>query len=160
MEFFILCAIVWLAVFIFIPLERIKELSIAAVIAFIWMVFVDNISANLGYYSYQHTALSIGRAPVFQNLAEGGLGILMINWLKENSLTKLLAVFIMGIMFVFVQNIYIQRGVFSFGSFDMILNFIHHIAALSIFVWLSLAVVGERKVYSGNKSRVWSRRIA
>jgi hypothetical protein len=33
----------------------------------------------------------------------------------------------------------------------VMLSFIHSIAALSIFVWVSLAVVGEERVYYRNK---------
>jgi len=77
----------------------------------------------------------------------------MINWLEESSLTKLLAVLIVALSFVALQYIYIQRGAFSYGSFDMLMSFIHSIAALSIFVWVSLAVVGEERVYNKNKIR-------
>jgi len=153
MEHLILFIVVWLLVFIIVPLDRIKELRYVAVVSIVWMIFVDNLSAYLGYYSYQHTLIPIGRASLFQLLALAGIGILMINWLEESSLTKLLAVLIVAISFVALQYIYIQRGAFSYGSFDMLMSFIHSIAALSIFVWVSLAVVGEERVYNKNKIR-------
>ena len=146
MEHLILFIVVWLLVFSIVPLDRIKELRYVAVVSIVWMIFVDNLSAYLGYYSYQHTLIPIGRASLFQLLALAGIGILMINWLEESSLTKLLAVLIVAISFVALQYIYIQRGAFSYGSFDMLMSFIHSIAALSIFVWVSLAVVGEERV--------------
>lgn len=154
MEQLILSIIIWIIVFLIIPFDRIKQLSIVAVIAFIWMVFVDNISAHLGYYSYQNSIMSLGNASFFQNLLEAGLGIIIINWLKENSLTKLLAVLFTAIIFLVIQNFYIHRDVFIYGTFDNALNFIQKIAALSIFIWLSLVAVGEQKVYSGNKSKI------
>jgi len=153
MEHLILFIVVWLLVFIIVPLDRIKELRYVAVVSIVWMIFVDNLSAYLGYYSYQHTLIPIGRASLFQLLALAGIGILMINWLEESSLTKLLAVLIVALSFVALQYIYIQRGAFSYGSFDMLMSFIHSIAALSIFVWVSLAVVGEERVYNKNKIR-------
>ena len=153
MEHLILFIGVWLLVFIIVPLDRIKELRYVAVVSIVWMIFVDNLSAYLGYYSYQHTLIPIGRASLFQLLALAGIGILMINWLEESSLTKLLAVLIVALSFVALQYIYIQRGAFSYGSFDMLMSFIHSIAALSIFVWVSLAVVGEERVYNKNKIR-------
>lgn len=145
--------IVWSVVIILIPFERIRELSIVAVIAWMWMVFVDNASTALGYYSYQSSLISIGKAPLFQNLAEAGIGILMINWLRENSMTKLLEVFTVALGFVLLHSMYIERGTFSYGSFDPVLDFIHHVAALSVFIWLSLLVTGEDKVYFGKKFR-------
>jgi hypothetical protein len=153
MEHLILFIIAWLLVFVIIPLNRIKELRYVAVVSVIWMIFIDNLSSYLGYYSFQHTLIPIGRASLFQLLAYAGIGILMINWLKESSFTKILSVLIVATSFTVLQYIYIQRGAFSYGSFDMILSFIHSIAALSIFVWMSLAVVGEERVYFGNKIR-------
>jgi hypothetical protein len=159
MESLILCIIVWAVVFILLPLNRIRDLSAAAIIAFVWMIFVDNVSITLGYYRYQHTLIAIGRAPLFQNLAEAGLGILMLNWLTESPLSKLSAVLIMAVSFVMVHTVFIQRGVFTLGRLDMTLNFIHHIAALSIFLWISLAAVGEQTIYTGNTVRRRIRRI-
>lgn len=153
MEQLIFFAIVWLVVFVIVPLDRIKELRYVAVVSIVWMIFVDNISAYLGYYSYHHILIAIGKASLFQLLALSGIGIIMINWLEENSLSKLLLVIIVAMSFAVLQYIYIKRGAFSYGSFDVMLGFIHSIAALSIFVWVSLAVVGEERVYNKNKRR-------
>lgn len=151
MEQIIILVLVWAFIFIVIPFERIKLLFLAAIIGFVWMTFIDNIAANLGYYKYLNSPFIIGRAPVFQNLIEAGLGILMINWLTEKSYTKLIAVFTAAFGFVGLHAFYVQRGLFSFGTFDQLLNFIFHIAALSIFTWVSLGIIGERKVYSGQR---------
>lgn len=160
MEHLLLSMIIWLTVFILIPFSRIKELSIVFLVSIIWMIFVDNISIGLGYYNYHNILIPIGKTPLFHLLALSGIGMLMINWLKENSFTKLLAVLIVTIVFLLLQSIYIKTGAFSYGSFDILLSSIHSIAALSIFVWLSLASVGEQKVYSGHKSRVRIKRLA
>jgi uncharacterized membrane protein YfcA len=151
MEHLILFIIVWLLVLILVPLDRIKELRYVAAVSIVWMVFIDNISAYLGYYSYQHILIPIGRASFFQLLALAGIGILMINWLDESSLSKLVSVLIVAMSFIALQYIYIHRGAFSYGTFDIMLSFIHSTAALSIFVWMSLAIVGEEKVYYRNK---------
>lgn len=157
MEHFIFFLIVWIVVFIVLPLDRIKELRYAAVVSILWMIFVDNISSYLGYYSYEQILIPIGRASLFQLLALAGLGLLMINWLDENSLSKLMAVLITAIAFLALQYIYIQLGAFSYGSFDVMLSFIHSVAALSIFTWTSLVIVGEEKVYNSDlkKSRMF-----
>lgn len=153
MEQLIVCMIVWLMVFLLIPLDRVKELRSVIFVSIIWMIFVDNISAYLGYYRYLHVLIPIGKASLFQLLAYPGIGLLMINWLNEDSSTKLFSVLFVASSFTLLQYIYIRLGAFSYGSFDMILSFIHSIAALSIFVWLSLLVASEKKVYSGNKTR-------
>ncbi|MBK1809898.1 hypothetical protein JHL18_04490 [Clostridium sp. YIM B02505] len=151
MEQLTLFIITWLLLFIIVPLERIKELRYVAVVSIVWMIFVDNISAYLGYYSYEHILIPIGRASLFQLLALAGLGILMINWVEESSLSKLMPVLIVSLLFLIVQQIYIQTGAFTYGTFDMMLSFIHSTAALSIFMWISLAVVGEETVYYSDK---------
>ncbi|MDQ2085566.1 hypothetical protein RBH29_03850 [Herbivorax sp. ANBcel31] len=154
MEHIIFCVIVWSIVFILIPFFRIKELAVVILVSIVWMIFVDNISTSLGYYSYHNLIIPVGTTSLFHLLALSGVGILMINWLKENSFTKLLAVFTVGLAFSILQGIYIGTGAFSYEKFDVVLSFIHSIAALSIFVWLSLSIVGEEKIYSGHKSRI------
>ena len=151
MDHLIFFIVVWVVVFLLVPLARVKALRLVPLVSILWMVFVDNISAYLGYYSYQHILIPIGRASLFHLLALAGIGILMINWLEENSLSKLTAVLTVAMSFLVLQYIYILRGSFSYGSFDVMLSFIHSTAALSIFVWISLAVVGEERVYIRDK---------
>jgi hypothetical protein len=150
MEHFIFFVIAWVAVFIVLPLDRIKELRYVALVSIFWMVFVDNISAYLGYYSYEHILFPIGRASLFQLLGLSAIGFLMINWLDESSLSKLIAVLVVAIALLALQYTYSQLGAFSYGSFDLMLSFIHSVAALSIFTWASLAIVGEEKIYHSN----------
>ncbi|MTV50419.1 hypothetical protein GJ688_15750 [Heliobacillus mobilis] len=119
----------------------------------VWMIFLDNLSSYLGFYSFEHVLIPIGRASLFQLLAYSGIGILMINWLTKSSISKLISVTSVAAVFSILQYAYIQRGAFKYGSFDMIFSVIYSIAALSLFIWLSLAIVGEDKVYSGKKTR-------
>ncbi len=153
MEYLIVCIIAWTLVFITIPLDRIKELYLVVIISIIWMIFIDNASVYLGYYSFEHILISVGKASLFQLFAYAGVGVLMINWLTEYSITKLFSVINVAMAFTLLQYIYIQTGALKYGSFDMILSFIHNTAALSMFVWLSLYIVGEDKVYLGNKTK-------
>jgi len=153
MEHLLVCIIIWSIVFIVIPLNRILALRAALMVSIVWMIFLDNLSAYLGFYSFEHTLVPIGRASLFQLLAYAGIGILMLNWLTEYSLSKLYSVTAVTASFSILQYIYIQRGAFRYGSFDMVFSLIYSIAALSIFIWLSLAIVGENKVYSGKKTR-------
>jgi hypothetical protein len=153
MDHLILCIFVWLIVFIVIPIERVKELRYAAVVSIIWMIFVDNISSYLGFYHYERILIPVGRASLFQLIAYSGIGIFMINWLKESSFSKLISVVIVAFSFLILQYIYILRGAFTYGTFNVTLSLIHSIAALSIFVWLSLSIIGEETVYNGNKIR-------
>lgn len=153
MESLVLCLMVWGVVLALLPSSRIRQLGVAGVIAFVWMIFVDNVSTVLGYYSYTKILLPIGRAPFFQNLAEAGIGILLLNWLSRSPLSKLAAILIAGILFVVVHSVYMQRGAFTLGRLDMTLNFIHHVAALTVFMGLSLTAVGEETIYSGRRVR-------
>ncbi|TYQ17979.1 UNVERIFIED_CONTAM: hypothetical protein Cloal_0374 [Acetivibrio alkalicellulosi] len=154
MEHIIFCVVVWSIVFILIPFSRVKELGVVILVSIVWMIFVDNISTLLGYYNYHNLILPVGTTSLFHLIALSGVGILMVNWLKENSFSKLLAVFTVGLSFSILQGIYVRTGAFSYGKFDVMLGFVHSIAALSIFLWLSLGIVGEEKVYSGHKSRI------
>ncbi|MBC7765159.1 MAG: hypothetical protein H7Y41_01650 [Hyphomonadaceae bacterium] len=160
MEHAILAVVLWVVVIAIIPFERIKALSAVAIVAFILRILVDNIAVGLDFYRYQHILIPIGNAPFFEALGSAAMGVFMINWLTEKSSSKIFAVFLVSIGLSIMQYTYIQLGAFAYGRYDTVLNFIQSVAVLSIFVWLSLAVVGEHKVYSGNKSRARSKRTA
>jgi hypothetical protein len=97
-------------VFITVPLNRIKELRYVTAVSKVWMIFVDNLSVYLGYYNYHHILIPVGQASLFQLLALAGIGILMINWLDESSMSKLMAVLIVAISFIALQYIYKNRS--------------------------------------------------
>ena len=45
-------------------------------------------------------------------------------------------------------------GAFLYGNgFNPLLSFIQSIAMISILVWVTLALVGQEKIYKGNKTR-------
>lgn len=153
MEHLLVCIIIWGLAFLLILRNRIINLKYVIILSVVWMLFLDNLSSYLGFYSFERTLVPIGRASLFQLLAYAGIGILMMNWLTQDPISKLLSIATVAASFSILQYIYIQRGAFRFGSFDMIFSLIYSIAALSIYVWLSLAIVGEHKVYSGKKTR-------
>lgn len=148
----IVCAIIWLLTILLVPFKRIFQLRSAILISIVWMIFVDNMAAYLGYYSYENNLISIGKASLFQLVGVSGIGILMINWLKEAPMSKLLSILTIAAAFSIVQYVYIQYGAFGYGRLDMVLTYIFNIAALSVFLWVTLAAV-ERKIYSGEKTR-------
>jgi hypothetical protein len=153
MEHLIICMLIWALVMVTIPLQRMIKLRSVIFISILWMVVLDNLSARLGYYSYEQSLLSIGRAPVFQLLVYPGVGLLMTNWLTEKPMSKLYAIITVACTFSVTQFFYLKKGAFQFGSFDAVLCFIYNIAALSVFIWLTLAVTGEQIIYNGKKTR-------
>lgn len=160
MEYLILAVIGWAAVIILIPTERIRELFMVPIIAFIWMVIVTNISVSLNYYRYYDVLIAIGYAPVFQSLAAAAIGILMVNWLTENPISELLSSVLASILLVVLRSFFVQLGAFKYIRFDQIISFIQTLAVFSVFIWISLAAVGQEKVYRGIKSRFSKRNHA
>lgn len=160
MEFVLLAAIVWVIVFLLIPVKRIRELIMVPIIAFIWMTIVDNVSVALGYYRYWNIVAPIGSTSFFQCLAAAGAGLLMVNWLTENPLSKLASSLFMSVVVATMEYIYIKLGAFAYGRFDVIISFIHSLAVFSILIWVALAIVGPEKVYTGIRSRFQTKQFA
>lgn len=160
MEYLVLAVVGWAAVIILLPMERIKELIMVPVIALIWMVIVTNFSVGMNYYRYTRMIVPIGYAPLYQAIAAGSIGILMVNWLTESPLSKLASTVITSVFLAVLRSVYVQLGAFRYGRFDQIMGFYETLAVLSIFIWLSLAVVGQEKVYRGIKSRFRRRKLA
>ncbi len=153
MEYLILAVIGWATVFALIPLERIKQIALVPVVSFVWLLIVDTISVGLGYYSYKHILIPIGNVPLFHLLAGAAAGTLIVNWLTASPWSKILAVLIASTGIVILENIYAQFGAFAYVRSDVVLGIIHSIAAFSILIWLCLGIVGNEKIYYGNKSR-------
>lgn len=147
-------AIVWALVLIFIPFNRIKELWPVALIAMIWIFIVEYVFINLGYYQFTRGILQIGGIPFFHLVGAAGGGILLLNWIQRNPLLKILFVALASGFFSFLEYMYIKKGAFEYlNAFNPFLSYIQSIAMVSIFVWLSIAIVGEEIIYSGNKTR-------
>lgn len=153
MEYFIVCIAIWLLTFLLIPVKRVFMLRRAVVVSVVWMIFVDNMAANLDYYRYTSGALYVGQAPLFHLLGISGVGVLMLNWLDERPRTKLLSIFVVASAFSVLQYAYSRMGAFRLVRFDDGLCFVFNVAALSIFVWLSLIFVGENKIADDHRTR-------
>ncbi|MBP3953661.1 hypothetical protein [Bacillus suaedae] len=153
MEHLIVCIIIWTLTFIIVPLKRIFELKRIIFISIILMTFLDNISFYLGYYSYEQILFPIGKASFFHLLVCAGVGILMVNWLTKESITKLISILTVANVFSLLLYFYNHYGAFRFGSFTYSFTFIYFIAALSTFIWLVLIFVDENTIYEGKKTR-------
>ncbi|KUO77250.1 MAG: hypothetical protein APF77_01225 [Clostridia bacterium BRH_c25] len=159
MEYLVLAIIGWAIIFILIPIQRIKELISVPLIAFIWIVIVDHTSVALNYYRYTHTLIPIGNASFFQSLAASSVGLLMINWLTESPLSKFISTLLGTAGLAALENIYIQLEAFKYGRFDTIISALHSYAAFAAFIWITLAIVGQEKVYSGIRSRFHAKQL-
>lgn len=108
MEYLVLAVNGWAVVITLIPLEIIRDLIMVPVIAFIWIVIVDNIYVALNYYRFTHALISIGYSPLFQSLAAAAVGMLMINWLTPHPLSKLASSLLASAFLVVVREVYVQ----------------------------------------------------
>lgn len=148
----VVCAIVWAVTVLLIPFKRIWQLRYAVVISIVWMIVVDNLAAQLDYYSYEGMLIPVGRASLLQLIGVSGIGILMINWLQEGPGSKLLSILTVAAAFSIVQFLYLQYGAFRYARLDVTLCFAFNIAALSVYLLMTLAAV-ERTLFCGNKIR-------
>lgn len=147
------CLIVWGLTLLLVPFRRIKALWRVMAVSILWMILIDNLMTSLGYYSFENTWLPIGGVSVFQLFAYAGVGILMVNWLSEKPASKLVSVLTVAMLFSLLGYFNGQAGAFRLGSFDAAAHFVYCIAALSVFLWLTLIIVGEQRIYSGCRTR-------
>lgn len=147
------CIIIWTLTLLLVPLRRIRTLWRVMVISLLWMIFINNLMIGLGYYSYENIWLPIGRVPVFQLIAYPGVGILMVNWLSQKPAAKLVSILAVAMLFLLLGYFYGQAGAFRLVRIDPVTHFIYCIAALSVFMWLALAIADEQRIYSGSITR-------
>lgn len=146
--------LLWLFVLVLIPVQRIKQLWLVGVISFFLLFIVDFIFVQLGYYKFYNELLPIGGIPIAHLIGGAGGGILLMNWMKRNPLYKIILVVFFSGLLSLSELVHIYYGVMVHSNrYTNLEGFVLNIAGLSILVWLSLAAVGEERIYEGNKTR-------
>lgn len=154
MENVIWAIVLWAIVFILIPFDRIKTIWPIAVLSTVWMFILGYTFIHLGYYHYTRYIAAIGGVPVFHLIGSGAGGLLLVNWLQRSALSKILIVAIFSGLLSLSAYIFMLLDVFKMtNGFNHILHFTVNVAGVSILVWLSLALVGEEKIYEGKRTR-------
>jgi hypothetical protein len=154
MENLVWAIILWLAIFIVIPLERIKQLLPAAAISFFFIFTVNHFFIVWGYYHFNHVIISVLGVPLIQAAGAAGGGLLLVNWLTPSPLSKILLAVGGSAYLSLSEYIFRQLGAFVYGNgFNPLLSFIHSLAMFSLLIWTVLTVMGGEKIYHGNKTR-------
>lgn len=154
MENLVWAVLLWVVVFVLIPMERIKELLPVAAISFIWMFILELIFVTLGYYRYTKWIVIIAGVPLFHLVGGAAGGMLLLNWIGKNPLSKVFSVSLFSMLLSASEYVIVHFGAFKhLHDFNYLISFIFNIAGLSFLVWFSIAIVGEDKIYSGNKTR-------
>lgn len=154
MELLVWAVILWTTALILIPLERLKELWLVGVISFIWFFLIQFSFIGWGYYRFTHVLISVAGVPLIQTIGASAGGILLMNWMHRNPLYKVALVVGFSGLLSLSEYIFIRLDAFVYGNgFNHLISFIHSIAMLSILVWVTLALVGQEKIYGGNKTR-------
>lgn len=159
MENLVWAITIWLAVFILVPLKRIRKLLPVVGITFIWFFFINYLFISWGYYRFTHIIISFLDVPLLQAMGGAGGGILLVNWLTPSPISKILMVIAASSFFSLSEYIFRQFNAFVYGNgFSPLISFVNSLAMISILVWLCLGVMGEENIYHGNKSRFFRRK--
>ena len=154
MENLIWAVVLWLLVLILIPLDRIKQLYPIAILSFVLLFALNYTFVQLGYYQFTKFLVLIAGVPPFHVLGGAGGGVLLLNWLPRSPLNKVL--YITGFTALLSLSAYVfglLEVIVFLRGFDHFLDFIVNLAGLSVLVWLSIALVGQERIYEGNKTR-------
>ncbi|ACV64608.1 hypothetical protein Dtox_3915 [Desulfofarcimen acetoxidans DSM 771] len=144
----------WLLVFLLIPIQRVKKLWPVAVISFIWLFILEYIFTYLGYYRFVNGFAYIASIPLFHMVGGAAGGILLVNWMQRNPLYKILLISLFSGLLSISEYIMVYFGAFKhLHDFNFLISYVLNIAGLSFLTWFSIAAVGEDTIYKGNKTR-------
>lgn len=154
MENLIWAILLWALVFILIPLNRVKEIWPAAVIAMVLGFIMNYIFIQWGYWRFTHYFVLLAGVPPFHVLGIGAGGILVVNWIQRDILNKLTVVVFSSVLMTLAELVMIGLNAYEFlKGFNYILAFIRNVAGLSFLVWFSIMLIGQERIYGGEKSR-------
>ncbi|MCX7747978.1 MAG: hypothetical protein N2645_14005 [Clostridia bacterium] len=139
--------ILWGAVLIWIPFDRIKRLWKVMIISPIWLFIVDFTFVSLGYYRFPKATAVIGGIPLFYLVGGSAAGIILMNRFPKKNHYR--AVYIIGfsILFMIAEQFFIFFHEFEHIKWNGIFGLTQNIAGLSILAILSLGIVGEKGIY-------------
>jgi len=142
-------SVLWILVFILLPLERIKILWPVAVVSFIWMFALNYTFIQLGYYQFTKYILVVGGVPVLVPIGGAAGGILLINWIQRSAWFKIVLVLVFSGILNLATTVFMWFDAFKMlHGFNHFLHFVVNVAGISILVWLSLALVDNEKIYN------------
>lgn len=153
--YLIFAVIVWGAIFVLIKPERIKELLPIGLIAAIILYLVGSVLISLGVISFKKDIFFFARQPVFYLVWGAGSGILLMNYIKEEFGKKVPLVILFAMAALVFEHIAELVGSYKhIEKLTFTLTFIINIFALSLLVWVSEGLYGNRihkRIYSGDK---------
>ena len=153
MENLIWAVVLWAAVLLLIPFKRIRVLWPAAVIGLIWLFLVNYAMVSMDYYKFTKYLIQIGGVPLFQVIGGAAGGLLLINWLPRKPFYKIPYLLAFCVLLSISEWIYVQYTAFQYVKWDAFTSFQSSVAALAIYIWVCLSVIGEESVYHGHKTR-------
>nr|MDA8228015.1 hypothetical protein [Desulfitobacterium hafniense] len=112
------------------------------------------IFVQLRYYQFYNAILPIGGVPILHLIGGAGGGILLMNWMQRNHLYNIVLIFFFSGLLSLSALIHIYYGAMVHStSFTHLEEFVLNIAGLSVLVLVSLAIIGEERIYEGDKMR-------
>lgn len=133
------------AIILLIKPQRIKALLPVSFVAVIVLFVVEVVSINLGLYKFNSPLLPILGIPFFHLLWSAFGAILVMNYMKKEFSKKVIIILFFTVASGLFGYISDKVGGHShLGNFNELTNFVLDFAALSLFVWASEGIFGER----------------
>lgn len=143
--YLIFAVVVWAAVFLLIKPQRIKELLPIGLIAAIVLYVIGSLLISLDVVKFKQDIFFFARQPIFYLLWGAGSGILLMNYIEKEFSKKIPLVILFALGALAFEHVAEILGAYKHvEKFTFTLTFIVNIFALSLLVWVSEGLFGDR----------------
>ena len=142
--------IVWVAVFILLKPQRIKQLLPVAVLSVIVLFGVEVYFKSLGLHKYNNPFLPIAGIPLFHLIWGAGSGIIFVNYIKKEFSQKLIMILFFTILtgvFAYISDMVGNHS--NLRGFNDLDHFVLNFFTLSFLIWASEGLFGKQ-IYETN----------
>ncbi|MTI49802.1 hypothetical protein [Sporosalibacterium faouarense] len=145
MVWLIFAFIVYSAMFLLVPLKKIKRTWFCGLISLIILLIIDNTFINLGAFEYINMKWIIWHIPLFYWLSGFPAGIILFHFYPKKVFWQLPYIVFMTLIFLAIEFLMIWLGYFEHINWSGINSFVLNICGFIITIWNTQWIMNQLK---------------
>ncbi|MDD3653486.1 MAG: hypothetical protein PHO01_04775 [Desulfotomaculaceae bacterium] len=143
--------VVWMAVFVFLDIERIKALWPIGLLSSVLLLTSHFFLSSLGSAHFNEGFLTLAGVPLFHLFWSFGAGLLLIGFMPREFIKKILTLLLFTILALALDMLSVRVGGHVHDNFTFLHSFVFILYRLVTLVWIAEELLGEKMYAKGNR---------